>query len=734
MKIMAVPRFIVPRRISTKLILVLMPLVLAFSLLIVLLGPRYFRIQAIRDLEDKSLGIAEITAYSLAPALYLNDRPTIDEVISNARKNTDLDYLVISDSTNKPTASYGLEAAVRSRYLEIERAGISADGLVYGVKVPVIYNDRKLGDLHLGFSMKRVYEFIGNLKRTLALVGLAFFVIGLAAVFLISNAITGPLRRMAQTAGRIVEGDLTRRADVSSRDETGELARSFNTMVDHLETARRTLEQRVEERTRELKTVADALRESEELFRSIVESMGEGVGIVGPDEKFVFANAAANAIFGLSEGRLIGLGLDEFMTAEQFALMQEQTRARRRGQKAAYEVEIKSADGKSRTLHVSAITRFDRDGTFIGTLGVFSDVSERKWTETSLREANERLRLSVKELEARTAEMTLLSELYDSFQSCKNEDEIYKYTAQFARKLFPETGGVLFIFNASRNMLETVARWGEAAPAQDFIVEDDCWGLRRGKAYVMDNPSAQLICRHVEQSGRTPSVTICEPLVSGGQMMGLLYLEGLSAAPVSKADSARRLKVQLTASFRERISLALSNLRLSEKLLQQSIRDPLTNLFNRRYMEETLEREIFRTTRAQLPLGIIMIDIDHFKSFNDSYGHEAGDAMLKAIAAFLQDQVRKEDVACRFGGEEFTLIMPGAGLPIVLSRAQILLEKARLIHVPFAGRTLGPVTLSLGVAMFPEQGRTGGLVIHAADEALLKAKRSGRNRVVVSDR
>jgi len=157
-------------------------------------------------------------------------------------------------------------------------------------------------------------------------------------------------------------------------------------------------------------------------------------------------------------------------------------------------------------------------------------------------------------------------------------------------------------------------------------------------------------------------------------------------------------------------------------------------LFNRRYMEETLEREIFRTTRAQLPLGIIMIDIDHFKSFNDSYGHEAGDAMLKAIAAFLQDQVRKEDVACRFGGEEFTLIMPGAGLPIVLSRAQILLEKARLIHVPFAGRTLGPVTLSLGVAMFPEQGRTGGLVIHAADEALLKAKRSGRNRVVVSDR
>ena len=734
MKIMAAPRFIVPRRISIKLILVLMPLVLAFSLLIVLLGPRYFRIQAIHELEYKSLSIAEMTAYSLAPALYLNDRPTIDEVISSVRKSPDLDYLVVSDGSAKPPASFGLETALRSRYLEIERAGISADGLVYGVKAPVIYNDKKLGDLHLGFSMKRVYEFIGNLKRTLALVGLAFFVIGLAAVFLISNAITGPLRRMAQTAGRIVEGDLTRRADVSSRDETGDLARSFNTMVDHLETARRTLEQRVEERTRELKTVADALRESEELFRNMVESMGEGVGIMGPDEKFIFANAAAHAIFGLSEGRLIGLGLDEFTTAEQFALMQEQTQARRRGQKTAYEVEIKSADGKSRTLHVSAIPRFDRDGTFTGTLGVISDISERKWTEISLRETNERLRLSVQELEARTAEMTLLSELYDSFQSCKKEDEIYKYAAQFARKLFPETGGVLFIFNASRNMLEAVAHWGDAAPVPEFMLEDDCWGLRRGKAYIMDNPSTQLICRHVGQSGRTPSVTVCEPLVLGGQMMGLLYLEGLPAASGAKTDFARRLRVQLAANFRERISLALSNLRLSEKLLQQSIRDPLTNLFNRRYMEETLEREIFRATRAQLPLGVIMIDIDHFKNFNDSFGHEAGDAMLKAIAAFLQDQVRKEDVACRFGGEEFTLIMPGAGLPIVLSRAQILLEKARLIQVPFAGRTLGPVTLSLGVAMFPEQGRTGGLVIHSADEALLKAKRSGRNRVVVSDR
>jgi diguanylate cyclase (GGDEF)-like protein/PAS domain S-box-containing protein len=725
---------LVPRRISLKLILVLMPLVLVFSLLIILIGPRYVRIQAMRDIEDKSLSIAEMTAYSLAPALYLDDRPTIDEIIVSVRKNADLDYLVITDSAAKPAFSYGLPAALAARYLDIVRAGIGSGGKVFGVRVPVSYGDNRLGELHLGFALKRTRDYIDGVKRMLTLIGAAFFVLGLAAVFLISTVITGPLRRMARTAGRIAEGDLTQRADLSSRDESGELARSFNTMVDRLEAARRTLEDKVEERTRELRTVADALRESEELFRSMVTSLGEGVAIVGADEEFQFANAAAHRIFGLAEGRLVGLSLAEFTTPEQFAAIQEQTRARRRGNKADYEIEITSAGGKQRTILVSAIPRFDREGAFVGTLAVFTDISERKRIEASLRDANERLTAGVQELEDRTREMVLLSELYDSFQSCKTEDEIYQYAAQFAQTLFPGTGGVLFILKASRNMLEAVARWGEAAPAPDIILEDDCWALRRGKLYVLDDPSTQLLCRHVEQSGRTPSGYLCEPLISGGQMMGLLYLEARLPAPVSKDALSRRLKVPLAANFRERISLALNNLRLNEKLLQQSIRDPLTNLFNRRYMEETLEREIFRAARSQAPLGVIMIDIDHFKNFNDTYGHEAGDTMLMAIAKLLQDQVRREDVVCRYGGEEFTLILPGAGLPIVTARAEQLGSQARLLQVSVSGHILGPVTLSLGVAQFPEHGRTGGLVLQAADQALLAAKRAGRDRVVVSDR
>jgi len=168
------------------------------------------------------------------------------------------------------------------------------------------------------------------------------------------------------------------------------------------------------------------------------------------------------------------------------------------------------------------------------------------------------------------------------------------------------------------------------------------------------------------------------------------------------------------------------------ELQRQSVRDPLTGLFNRRYMEETLAREMARSERKRAPLGIIMMDIDKFKDFNDMYGHEAGDFMLRSLARFLMAGVRKEDIVCRFGGEEFIVILPGASLDVATERARTLLEKIKPIRVEFGGIELGPLSLSLGVAVFPDHGGTGGEVIQAADKALLAAKREGRGRVVVA--
>ncbi|MGH6961079.1 MAG: diguanylate cyclase [Dongiaceae bacterium] len=175
--------------------------------------------------------------------------------------------------------------------------------------------------------------------------------------------------------------------------------------------------------------------------------------------------------------------------------------------------------------------------------------------------------------------------------------------------------------------------------------------------------------------------------------------------------------------------MALGNHRLREELRMQSIRDPLTGLFNRRYLEESLELEVGRAARAQATIGVIMFDVDHFKRFDDSFGHDAGDAVLKVVGETLSAGVRRGDIACRFGGEEFTVIAPGASAEDAARRAETLREAVSAITVLHQGRPLGPITCSLGVASFPAQGTTPAEILQAADKALYRAKQAGRNRV-----
>jgi diguanylate cyclase (GGDEF)-like protein/PAS domain S-box-containing protein len=167
-------------------------------------------------------------------------------------------------------------------------------------------------------------------------------------------------------------------------------------------------------------------------------------------------------------------------------------------------------------------------------------------------------------------------------------------------------------------------------------------------------------------------------------------------------------------------------------LREQSVRDYLTGLFNRRYMEETLERELLRAARRQLSLGIIMLDVDEFKHFNDIYGHAAGDVILRELGSLLLRHVRGEDIACRYGGDEFILIMPDATREVTRERAGLVCESAAMFHLQFEGHTLAPVTLSLGVAVFPENGSTSTGVLRAVDAALYRAKHNGRGRVMVA--
>ena len=216
-------------------------------------------------------------------------------------------------------------------------------------------------------------------------------------------------------------------------------------------------------------------------------------------------------------------------------------------------------------------------------------------------------------------------------------------------------------------------------------------------------------------------------MVAQNEILGVLHLQSPSK------DNLTEPKRQLAYTVVEQAGMALSNLKLREALREQSIRDPLTGLYNRRYMEEVLKQHISRVTRHLHPLGIIMIDIDHFKHFNDTNGHAAGDALLRELGEFLQRRIRGEDVACRYGGEEFILIMPEAFLEAAHQRAELLRQGAKGLRIRDAGQSLGGITLSLGVAIYPQHGRTIENILRAADSALYRAKQDGRDRVVVAE-
>jgi diguanylate cyclase (GGDEF)-like protein len=186
--------------------------------------------------------------------------------------------------------------------------------------------------------------------------------------------------------------------------------------------------------------------------------------------------------------------------------------------------------------------------------------------------------------------------------------------------------------------------------------------------------------------------------------------------------------VNITRSKEAEAALQQAN----QKLQQQTIRDMLTGLHNRRYLDETLPRELQRAARQRQTLGVIMLDIDHFKHYNDTYGHDAGDALLRAVGAFLLQSIRGDDIACRYGGEEFTLVLPGASLDDTRQRAEAIRAGVQALVVEHEGQTLEKITVSLGVTVFSDYRATADLLIRSADQALYQAKRSGRDRVVVA--
>jgi diguanylate cyclase (GGDEF)-like protein len=358
------------------------------------------------------------------------------------------------------------------------------------------------------------------------------------------------------------------------------------------------------------------------------------------------------------------------------------------------------------------------------------------WQFQKAQTAAEMAEAEQKALTLHRDDFRLLNEMGNRLRTCPTVAEAYDVIANFAQQLFPNISGVLYVINTVSGVFETAITWGEFPPQLSgrALPPDKCLALRRGQVYASeDSISHDDFCSYLGQP--RPEDYLCIPMVAQGETLGILHLRRSKSARTSEGQSADAkvvLKRELAETVAEHMALALANLRLQETLRYQAIRDPLTGLFNRRYMEETFKRELERATRRKMTAGVIMLDIDNFKLFNDTFGHAAGDAVLIELGALLRMHVRSEDIPCRYGGEEFLLILPEASLCDTHQRAEQLQNEIQRMSVLYHVQSLPAITVSIGITNFPEHGGTVESLLAAADSALYRAKNAGRNRLEVA--
>ena len=507
----------------------------------------------------------------------------------------------------------------------------------------------------------------------------------------------------------------------------------------------RRLQSEVEIRSK-LNTELDSERN---FLNTLLDNIPDAVFAKDRSNRFTSANPAAARLMGESDKQsLIGKDESNFQPLEiSQRILSSDAELLLNGDSTIKDEEIifDKELGQNRWRQTTKAAIHDRNGLITGLVGISRDITEQKQTQEELKKANEKLTSGIMALEQNAHEMERLSEMVDLLQACPDTQEACVVIADQMEKFFPKDSGVLYLFHSSRNILEQAAAWGAPLPDAHIFKPDDCWGLRRGKMHIVENRfkgskpvevAQSLICPHITVA--ETSDYLCVPLVAQGEALRLLHLRhkdlpAKGEEKESQPDWYNQAKRRRIHTIVDSLSLSLANLKLRSTLKQQSIRDPLTGMFNRRYMEETLEREILRATRNNEPVGVIMLDIDHFKRFNDSFGHQAGDVLLQSLGHFFLAHVRGEDVACRYGGEEFILLLPGSNLEKSRERAEELREKVKYMNVNYQGQTLGTITLSFGVAVFPEHGTAPDYLVQAADQALYKAKSDGRDRVVVAD-
>lgn len=320
----------------------------------------------------------------------------------------------------------------------------------------------------------------------------------------------------------------------------------------------------------------------------------------------------------------------------------------------------------------------------------------------------------------------LLARMTQRLQGCDAVEDVLNVVRLFAPEIAPGFAGRLYVHDVDKGMMSQGCEWLAPQGSVERFRFNDCWALRRGQTHRPGGALIDVPCNHL---GGEPiaKASICMPLIGQGETIGLIYFEP-SAENVGPLSESAEVYLDMLA---ERVGLALANLRLHEALRAMALVDPLTGLSNRRQMEAMLKLHVEHAEQSGRPVSFLLLDVDHFKKFNDDFGHDAGDAVLRAVGEVLTRSVRGEGNAFRYGGEEFLLLMPGMGTEQAKERAELIRRNISALKLEHNGRPLGPITASFGLSTYPDHGGAEVLV-SIADAALLRAKAEGRDRIVVA--
>lgn len=566
---------------------------------------------------------------------------------------------------------------------------------------------KRVGELRVVAAQgPRVERFLKTVWRDLALSILRSLIVALALGVLFYATLTRPLAAIAARirSGPAAEGGRPI-AGVGRSDEIGEIAAAFDRY-----------EREARERARSLEASAAALAASELRYRRIVETAGEGVWQLDEAGTTILANEAMAHMLGTTTDALVGRSIFDFVGDVDRHAVEDSLRRRHDGGSARRELRFRRSDGGELWAEVSSCPIAEADGRHAGALAMVTDATDRRRRDDELRATNARLREMVGDLERHKQDMAQIAELNELLQSARTEADAFDVIRAVGGRLFAEGSGALSIAGAGGEM-QRVGTWGAQAWVPPRYSRDVCWAVRRGAPHLQ-SPEHGVRCTH--DPGGAAGNLLCTPLYVEGKLIGLLHVADGSAGTL--LDDTLRQRVEI---FGEVIKLGLSNLRLRDDLREQAVRDPLTGLPNRRLFDEELPRELARSLRSGGSLTVAVVDVDRFKHFNDAYGHDAGDRVLCAVAAKIRRGIRAGDIACRYGGDEFVVLLPDA----TAAEAKARFDKLLADHE--AGDGLDPeamperVTFTIGLASAPECGRDPATLLRAADAALYIAKARG---------